>query len=204
MSLFCIKRYRPTRNRGRLFGRELDIEQILEPDEILWHNLGITGSGQRVRQFATFVVTLLIVAVTTVASFYAKGLAQLVDQEVRIRECTSPVDKMDAYFDDQIAPKVYGTKSSNLLQCYCQQNIDPWDFADAYAHDFIDAQRFFKERGDLAKDEEEDGWNYCMEFWTYKYMKDVTEEVLDESAVVFNELIAAAFITLGKYQGAHT
>jgi len=45
----------------------------------------------------------------------------------------------------------------------------------------------------LDKNVSEDKWNYCMEFWTYKFIKDSSLFILDESAVVFNELIAVAF-----------
>ena len=43
-----------------------------------------------------------------------------------------------------------------------------------------------------------------MEFWTTKILKDVAEEILDESAVIFNELIAAGFTVLSTFSRAHT
>ena len=30
-------------------GHEIDVEEIIEPDEIIWENLAYTGSEQRIR-----------------------------------------------------------------------------------------------------------------------------------------------------------
>jgi len=60
-------------------GYELDIEGIVEPDEIIWDNIGITGTSQGWRWIATYIMTFFLLALTTVSSLYMNGLAQLVD-----------------------------------------------------------------------------------------------------------------------------
>jgi len=64
-----MRRYRPNRNKGLLFGEELDIEELLEPDEILWDNLEVTGMNLTLRKVATVVITLTLIVVTTLCSF---------------------------------------------------------------------------------------------------------------------------------------
>ena len=74
----------------------------------------------------------------------------------------------------------------------------------AYTHNFHDSQKYFKDCGWISEDVEPDHWNYCMEFWTYKYIKDVGLLVLDESAVIFNEIIAVLFKSFSKFMRAHS
>jgi len=105
MNIFCIKHYKPKRNKGLLFGKELDIEEILEPDEIIWNNLEVTGSNYTLRQVATVVITLVLIVITTICSFGANGLAQLIDQEFPMRTCDSTIDKLDAYYDEKLSAK---------------------------------------------------------------------------------------------------
>jgi hypothetical protein len=52
----CIRNIMPQGKEKKqvklLFGRQLDIKAILEPDEIIWENLAYTGDEQKARKYA--------------------------------------------------------------------------------------------------------------------------------------------------------
>jgi hypothetical protein len=51
----CIKAIVPQKEKKQvklLFGRQLDVKAILEPDEIIWENLAYTGDEQKARKYA--------------------------------------------------------------------------------------------------------------------------------------------------------
>ena len=82
--------------------------------------------------------------------------------------------------------------------------MDAWDLSATLSHNFEDAQAQLQKEGRIPADAPPDARPYCLEFWAVKSLKDVSGEILDESAVIFNELIAAGFTALSAFARAHT
>jgi len=81
-------------------GHEIDVEEIIEPDEIIWENLAYTGSEQRIRQLFTVLFALFFIGFSVVFTMATFGLDRLTEQEIPERECLGKkTEKIDAYLD---------------------------------------------------------------------------------------------------------
>jgi hypothetical protein len=75
--IFCISTPQVKKERTYLMGYELNVEDIVEPDDIKWENLSFTGTDQNIRAFQTGLIVLFFVAFTTVFTLYMNGSSQL-------------------------------------------------------------------------------------------------------------------------------
>ena len=84
-------------------GHEIDVEEIIEPDEIIWENLAYTGSEQRIRQLFTILFALFFIGFSVVFTMLMLGFHRLTEQTIRTRECQGTYDgkkgKYEAYID---------------------------------------------------------------------------------------------------------
>ena len=65
-----------------MFGREIKIEPILEPDEIIWENLAYSVDEQNARKFAINVFSFFFLIINTLFTMYLSGFAYYMNREI--------------------------------------------------------------------------------------------------------------------------
>ena len=66
----CLPMERKKNEHRLLFGRPIDMEEILEPDEIIWENLAYTGAQQKARKYAIVVFSMVFLLFNTLFTMY--------------------------------------------------------------------------------------------------------------------------------------
>lgn len=140
------------------FGKNLDVKQILEPDEIIWQNLAFTGDEQRARKYAIQIISLFFLLFNTLFTMYLKGYKVFMNKKIpsAVGCPDTVIEKVDAYKDylksvdddDQ-------TKSAGLLACYCREETSlwlPWTLIGNNFQDF----------SNLNPNTNQDKKNYCL------------------------------------------
>lgn len=91
-----------TKEEKELFGKELKIVPILEPDEIIWENLAYTGDEQRVRKYIMQVVSMFFLIANTLFTMYLAGIKNLTNKEIPPLNCPGvEISKKLAYLDNK-------------------------------------------------------------------------------------------------------
>jgi len=81
----CIKAIVPQKEKKQvklLFGRQLDVKPILEPDEIIWENLAYTGDEQKARKYAIQVFSCFFLVFNTLFTMYLSGFKVFMNREI--------------------------------------------------------------------------------------------------------------------------
>jgi hypothetical protein len=65
-----------------LFGRKIDIEPNLEPDEIIWENLAYTGDEQKARKLAINIFSIIFLLFNTLFTMYLSGFSGFMNKEI--------------------------------------------------------------------------------------------------------------------------
>ena len=174
----------------KLFDRQIDVQPILEPDEIIWENLAFTGDEQRARRIAINIFSVIFLVLNTIFTMYLAGVTIFMNKEIPAAVgCPEiSISKVEAYKDFL---KDYdgedSSVSTGMLGCYCKDNTSifiPWKIA---AHNFV-------EFSDLNTNKEgNDRANYCLEWWGLQYLKEIVLFFISTSAVFINELVANFF-----------
>ena len=135
--IFCIKE-KASRKQKLFLGRELIIDPIIEPDEILWENLAYTGDEQTIRKIIMQIISIIFLVITTLFTMYLSGLKSYVKQEIPALACPEePVSRMNAYRDLALGD----TGKSGLMDCYCAQTTSVWTFYEIFVKSFESEQQ---------------------------------------------------------------
>lgn len=124
-------------------GHEIDVEEIIEPDEIIWENLAYTGSEQRIRQLFTALFALFFIGFSVVFTMFMLGFDRFTEQEIPTRDCQGsydgPESKLEAYVDQLKSDRDENYTPKGLMTCYCMRNERPFEVWKIYGSDFVDA-----------------------------------------------------------------
>ena len=65
-----------------MFNRELNIDPILEPDEIIWQNLSYTVEDQQQRKFVVNVFSIFFVLANTLFTMYLAYFKKFMNKRI--------------------------------------------------------------------------------------------------------------------------
>lgn len=112
---------------------ELTVSATVDPEEILWENLGTKGSAM-VKQLLLYSFTLLLVCVAFAFIVCIEAGRRAIESHRPFKQCPNvPILKEDAYLDF-VNPQL----TIGLMHCYCRQLYDnkPWTLFDLNFNQF--------------------------------------------------------------------
>ena len=87
----------------------------VDPEYILWSNIGYSNDSRRMRKAFSLLVATLIIGFSVYLVFYIKSLKLEINQQSQAIECDSSITKESAYLDVQQDP----AKQRGLMPCFC-------------------------------------------------------------------------------------
>ena len=123
-------------------GHEIDVEEIIEPDEIIWENLAYTGSEQRIRQVFTLLFALFFVGFSVIFTLLTNGFSRFTASAkvFYTRDCAAAPESYTAWgaYVDTLKATAEDPSAQGLMGCYCQFHTKPFEVWKIYAHNFLD------------------------------------------------------------------
>ena len=116
--LCCVRS--PRQQAKQFRGKELDVEQAVEPDEIVWEHLGVAQGSTSARKFLTYLVSLLVIMAAAILTAVVEGQRRSAESDYPAIKCPSETVRKEQAYLDVKGKLVPGGMNTGLMDCYCQ------------------------------------------------------------------------------------